>query len=215
MEYVRVNETVKIPLYGDLPRTPLCDGAYLSTDRGQDAPCCALCHSMRCAIYRVTGQLIPGEFVLEFVKRLPMASTACMISRCNQAEPAVFYYKGSSELVLQSYISAIKQQFLLRKEMRIVDREIEMIQVAYNHEKIPIIMPWHSTRLHGVELSDDGVRFNVDKTALTLVDLEKAYKAGRWMYVINFYQALNLLNVHNDDIPGQTKEKAAVWWSLI
>jgi hypothetical protein len=99
----------------------------------------------------------------------------------------------------------LKEHFLFRNRMKIVDKEIKSNQVYARNNYQPLVMPLETTEIRqsfgnneGIIIQpfekSDGTKYQV----LAVVNLDKAYQSGKYMYVINFYQTWKL--IFNEEI---------------
>lgn len=198
MQLVRHHDAVDIPMIGEVPKTQFCEGAWISLDEGRDGMCCVRCHLLRQAIYRKKRMVSPSVTCLEFIRNFPPAKTACFATCCDETTPAIFYQSGDTEMEIKSFLEPLKEQFKLRKKLGIIEKEIKKVNITHNAQKMPIVMPGFTSEKFQGEESDDGVKVSKDGKSIIVSDIEKAYKAGKWMYLINFYQALLHLDFYSE-----------------
>jgi hypothetical protein len=191
--------------------TPLCQGYYKSRDKGQDAPACARCHLIRKLLYEKKVGSLESDFQIELFRKL--------IERYSFIEYIMVYCDQSSfglsekaranekECLLYSIVYPVhpckadadllevklKEQFLLRKSLGIVDKNIARDQIYYRDNYHPVIMPASTTEKRETFGEDEGIILDVSNETFKIVDPEKAYKSGKYMHIINYYQACNIL----------------------
>ena len=99
----------------------------------------------------------------------------------------------------------MKEHFLFRKANGIMDKEIQYAQIYSRPNYSPVVMPNKNTqrRITSSASKDEGV--TIDKRGiLTVIDLDKAFALGKYMYIINYYQAYNLMVSDSDQIHNYT-----------
>lgn len=177
---------------------PQCKGYYISGDRGHDGLCCARCHILRKMIYEDSAFDLQTSNELAIFNLLYQKYPFIehVVVKCNNSVSIVYPkrdYKGDLGLLERN----MKDLFLFRKENGIMDKEIQHCQIYSRTNYPPIIMPNENTQKRVSSDKNDGV--TIDKNGiLTVTDLDKAFASGKYMYIINYYQAFNLM-VRKDD----------------
>jgi len=182
----------------ELPVVKYCNGAYTSEDKGRDAQCCCNCQIIRNAKYRGNPDAYEGGWwicnkpAFEFVSQYPPAKEACHISRCNQEKPMIFFYWRKMKISVDVSSGLIKEMFKLRHQMKLVEKSVKNFQIGVSKSGLPVVFPNSPIILQSYG-GDEGVEFSDDKKELYVVNLDEAFKSGKWMYLINYYQTLQFL----------------------
>lgn len=213
MDFIRNDSYAELGVCRELPPTEFCDGAYTSTDKGQDSICCCFCYIIRCAKYRKAGIQTDNILALEFLEKFPMARDSCYVSRCNKEKPLVFHFWCTSELIVDSYMECLKEQFKVRQQLRICDKRINNEMFAPTRDKVPIVVPCNETIRFKEETADDsGVEVSTDKRMIKVKNLDEAFKSGKWMHVINYHQTIAIC-MHQSD--KRAKDYREGGWYLV
>jgi hypothetical protein len=186
--------TGEIKHRGILPKIPMCNGPEISTIKGEDSMCCVFCYDVRHLKYRGDGIVTDSPMVIEFVKKLDFFASNIgrnffTLTTCGE-KPMIAYSPKKSELVVESYIDLLRKIFLLRREMKLVNKKIVFSDFATCEADVPIVLPNDETEKREKFGGDEGVL--IEKQILKVTDLDEAFKSGKWMYLINFYQALGV-----------------------
>jgi hypothetical protein len=93
-------------------------------------------------------------------------------------------FRGDEEVI----ITKLKQYFLFRRELGIMDKEINADQVYCRDNYVPVVMPSATTVKRDTNTLGGYEGVVIENNVLRIVDLDKAYASGKYMYIINFYQ---------------------------
>jgi hypothetical protein len=191
--------SLPVSLRGILPSTADCNGPSISQDRGMDAMCCAKCHILRQQIYQQKGVFIGNSFSIDYVLRLMEIQrdvlTACIIIACG--EPVMYIPPARNELHQDNVKGMLKEQFLLWKDLHIIDN-IDKRNIGFSHSGIPFIFPSEGCVRKEQFGGDEGVEIIDDK--LKVINPKKAFASGKWNYLINYYTVLNLLYNNKEEM---------------
>jgi hypothetical protein len=134
------------------------------------------------------------------------------MARIPGGEPDELYIKSRTELEPGVYMQLLKIQFKLRDRLHIIDKEISENQIGYDMQHIPIIFPSDTSKSYTVEGGDEGVHIRADGF-IVVKSLDRAFESGKWMFIINYYQTMRLLET---DLPieGEKLVEGEVCWKI-
>jgi len=171
-----------------------CQGYYISRYKGHDGLCCARCHILRKMIYDEKAVMMETPLQLdifdELLEKYPFIEHARVF--CADTESVVYplrEFKGDIDLVDRK----LKEHFLYRKSMGVMDRQIDAKQIYYRSNYLPVIMPSPTTEKRDLETIGGNEGVVIDNNVLRVMDADKAFKSGKYMYVINYYQTYELV----------------------
>lgn len=212
---IKWNETVN---------NPLCKGFLVNQEKGQDSLACCKCHLIRKLLYhdRVVS-LEDSSETFSDVSRHPLDFRAILEKHpfieflsvtCGDMKYIVYPLRRTL-MNIDLVIPKLKEQFLERKRLGIIDREIQELQIYNRVNHYPVIMPSPSTQRRSITYTgkiqdtivgegyasldgtvqrlpeDAGV--TIKNRIITVDNLDKAFESGKYMYIINLYQTLKLL----------------------
>lgn len=177
--------------------TPLCKSYHTSTERGQDSLACSRCHIIRKLLYdeEATTLESPKELSIfqEILIKFPFIE--CLIVKCGtnntSGNVVIPLRKGANNANPDLVESKLKEQFLLRKSRKLVDRRIERWQIYYRQNFHHIILPSENTEERDEFGGDEGVEFV--NGSMKITNFDKMYKSGKYMYLVNYHQAKKLI----------------------
>jgi hypothetical protein len=147
---------------------------------------------IRQQIYREKGGFITNPLSVEYLQRLSLtqsdASSACVLTMCGT--PLLYVPPATSELHRENVKGKLKEQFLLWKELRLVDT-IDPDNIGYTHSGIPVVFPSDSCVRKETFGGDEGVE--VTAGVLRVTDMGRARASGKWTYLIDFYALMERL----------------------
>jgi hypothetical protein len=191
----RPNSLPIVRLYGEIPITPGCNGPILSEVKGTDTPCCARCLILRQRIYRTYGFVSFRQEDIQYAERLseacPEAKTSYVVSVCGKKAISAVPYM--SELEYESVRGFLQKQFLFRAREGYVSKTMDVVFVTMTEMKLPVYMS-HDKILETYG-GDEGVKFKDigGKKYMCVVNMEEAYKSGKWIYIVNYYAICSML----------------------
>lgn len=200
----RPNSLPIIRLYGDMGSTLGCEGPFLSIDKGMDSPCCARCHIIRMRIYRSYGKIITDQTTIDYLIKLNIkcigVDTSYAISTCGK--PYISTHPYSSELEYGSAKEFLKAQFLFRRDHMIAYKEFDIEYVSMTTLNLPVILPTPKDIKYNEYKGDEGVEIHNGGKTLIITNTQEVYNSGKWVYLLNYYQACkNLFDIVDiDDI---------------
>lgn len=158
---------------------PGCPGSAISTERGQDARCCAYCSHIRRLTY--LGVVIDTDddlkiqyqekFKLPFVKLQCGNSVFCLFHEYHYVD-------------ISTRFDEIKRDFIFRRDLMIGDLTPSSRQLICHKKTKPIFLPNRNTKRYTQYGGDEGVHINGNK--ITFTDLNLAYESGKYMYIMNY-----------------------------
>lgn len=188
--HVTSSNTPLASLRGVIPPTPDCKGPYISQDRGMDTMCCARCHIVRHQIYREKGGFIVNSLAIDYLHRLSRfqsdATSACILTTCGRQ--LLYVPPATNELHRENVRSRLKQQFLLWKELRLVDM-VDPDNIGNTDAGFPVVFPSNDCIRKDEFGGDEGVQ--VSEGELKVTDMAKAFASGKWVYLINYYTIMS------------------------
>lgn len=201
---IKWNETVN---------NPLCKGFLVNQEKGQDSLACCKCHLIRKLLYH--DRVVSLEDTSDFhaiLEKHPFIEFNLIL--CGGMKYIV-YPLTKVLMNIDLVIPKLKEQFLERKRLGIIDREIQELQIYNRVNHYPVIMPSSSTQRRSITYTgkiqdtivgegyasldgtvqrlpeDTGV--TIKNRIITVDNLDKAFESGKYMYIINLYQTLKLL----------------------
>jgi hypothetical protein len=173
--------------------TASCKSFKLSQNNGLDTICCSICSSIRILLYKKYISFIEGntELFQKILDKYPFIQHIKVLCGSNRL---IVYQIKHQDTEIGLLEKKLKEQFLYWKSLGICQKEISPSQVCYTKYFYPVIIPNHNTKVFKRALNvDSGVK--IEKDVLSVVDLEKAFESGEYMYVINYYQVLSLIQM--------------------
>lgn len=181
-------------------RTTGCNGPYIATDRGQDSLACCRCHNIRNLMYAGMAASVCSTGSRAFHKLVEMfpfvefTHIAC-------ANLSIIVYplrplSGSDSMSRDR----LKQVFLAWHDLKIANREINHTQVFSRVGYHPVVLPNANTTAYADYGDDDGVKLIQPSSPegtkrLRVVNMDKVVASGRYMYLVNYMQTLQVLGI--------------------
>ena len=180
----------------------MCRGYYISNNNGQDTIACSRCNLIRKLLYERKVVSINKEQTIHIMKILLSEYSFIEHAEVLCGNSFSFVYPlftgkhGDPDLIEEK----LKEHFLFRNRMKIVDKDVKSIQIYSRNNRYPVIMPCETTELRTTFGNDEGVIIQPFEKSdgqkykvISIVNIDKAFQSGKYMYVINFYQVWKLI----------------------
>jgi hypothetical protein len=200
--------------------TPYCGGFHVSLEKGQDGLACARCHLIRKHLYESKVDVLASPLEIDIfrliLERYPFIEFVSVYCGQPNEEFQVVYPIGRETNGDPDLIQAkLQEQFVFRKSLGLVDRQILPSQIYYRENYHHVIMPGDSTEKRedfGTK-ANDGILLETMEVGrrsvpvIRITDFEKAYKDGRFIHIVNYWQAWKLI-YHGEMTPIETTQLA-------
>lgn len=187
---------------GLYPSVKECEGPHISTERGLDKLCCAKCFALRTLSYKKIMNSYSGPLmsicddIVEKYKFVKYTKSECGI-------PYFAYPNNILTAEITSIESCLKNFFKHRNTLFIADLEIKKSQILNTDYNPTIVFPSNMTKKYTEYGDDSGVLIEKSSPGkLKVISLDDAFKSGKYMYIINYYQTIAILT-KNDTVVGK------------